>query len=194
VCIGGGPSLTPEDVDYCRGKARVIAINDAFKLAPWADVLYACDGQWWGWHKGVPDFKGLKYGITLKPHQRDFGVGILKQTADFGLEKNPSGLRTGKNSGYQAMNLAVHLGARTIILLGYDMQVGPNKETHWFGDHPVKTLAIRFPNYVKSFTTIVEPLKAIGVTVWNCSRQTALKQFPRAVITDVLPEVFEVAS
>ena len=35
VCIGSGPSLTPEDVAYVRGKARVIAINRSVDLAPW---------------------------------------------------------------------------------------------------------------------------------------------------------------
>jgi hypothetical protein len=64
VCIGGGPSLTRDDVDYCRGKAFVIAINDAYKLAPWADALYACDGLWWRWHKGVPSFDGPKFALT----------------------------------------------------------------------------------------------------------------------------------
>ena len=29
VCLGGGPSLHADDVDYCRGKATVVAINDS---------------------------------------------------------------------------------------------------------------------------------------------------------------------
>jgi len=34
VCLASGPSLTQADVDYCRGKARVIAIKDVLHLAP----------------------------------------------------------------------------------------------------------------------------------------------------------------
>lgn len=47
VCVASGESLTRADVNYCRGKARVLAINDNYRIAPWADWLYACDGRWW---------------------------------------------------------------------------------------------------------------------------------------------------
>jgi hypothetical protein len=63
VCLGGGPSLTQAQVDACRGRAHVIAINDAFRLAPWADVLYACDWQWWKANPEAYDFAGLKVSI-----------------------------------------------------------------------------------------------------------------------------------
>ena len=61
VCIGGGPSLTLADVTSIAGKARVIAINDAYRMAPWADMLYACDLKWWRWHDGAPYFLGEKW-------------------------------------------------------------------------------------------------------------------------------------
>ena len=60
VCLGGGPSLAPQQVDTVRGKARVVAVNDAYRLAPWADVLYVCDHKWWGWHPAALDFAGEK--------------------------------------------------------------------------------------------------------------------------------------
>ena len=41
--LATGPSLTPAQAEYAKGKARVIAVNDAWRLAPWADILYACD-------------------------------------------------------------------------------------------------------------------------------------------------------
>jgi hypothetical protein len=46
VLVASGPSLCPSDVDRVRGRARVIAVNDGYRLAPWADVLYACDRRW----------------------------------------------------------------------------------------------------------------------------------------------------
>ena len=61
--IAAGPSLTVDDCEYVRGRVTAtIAVNAAYKLAPWADVLYGCDGgKFWKWHKGVPSFHGLKY-------------------------------------------------------------------------------------------------------------------------------------
>lgn len=190
VLIGGGPSLFAEDVDSCRGKARVICVNDAYRLAPWADVLYGCDAKWWKWHKGVPTFAGLKYSID--PRAIWPGVTILKNTGREGLELEPTGLRTGMNSGYQAMNLAVHFGAKRIVLLGYDMQTD-GVRTHWFGDHPQKTVS-PFRGFMQQFDRVRAPLRSLGITVVNCSRRTALTSFPRMDLAAALPEPVEMAS
>lgn len=185
VCIASGPSLTQEDVDYVRGKARVIVVNDNYKLAPWADVLYACDYRWWDHHKGVASFKGLKYALQ-KPAAKWRGVTVLQNTGPDGLERKPNGLKTGRNSGYQALNLAFHLGAQRILLLGYDMQYTSGKR-HWFGDHPwgghPPVLSFR-----GMFRGIVQPLvEKEGVAVINCTRQTSLDCFPRMSLEQALP-------
>lgn len=180
VCLGGGPSLTQADVDRVRGKARVIAINDAYRLAPWAEVLFACDGKWWHWHHGVPGFAGLKYAVQSAA-ARWPGVHVLQKTGSHGLEVHPTGLRTGHNSGYQAINLAFHFGAHRIVLLGYDMQGG-----HWFGRHPDNS-APPFALCLRKFATLAEPLRARGIEVLNCTRRTALTAFPCRPLEEVFP-------
>jgi hypothetical protein len=47
-------------VDLAKGRAKVIAINNSWRLAPWADALYGCDYTWWHANRGVPEFAGLK--------------------------------------------------------------------------------------------------------------------------------------
>ena len=85
VCLASGPSLTPADVEYVRGKARVIVINTTVLLAPWADVLYACDARWWQWHhKTVKGFAGMKFALTKA--SAPFGVTVLRNTGATGLE------------------------------------------------------------------------------------------------------------
>lgn len=185
ICIGGGPSLTQEDVDAVRGHGRVIAVNDAYKLAPWCDVLYAADAKWWNWHEGVPSFTGWKYSVDGAPPVTWPNVRILKLTGPDGLETQRYGLRSGLNSGYQAINLAVHLGARRILLLGYDMAPAVDGRAHWFGDHPDKTPS-PYPQMRAAFDTLVEPLAALGIEVVNCSRQTALLTFPCRPLDSVL--------
>jgi hypothetical protein len=184
VCLAGGPSLTQADVDYCRGKATVIAINDAYKLAPWADVLYACDKRWWDWHKGAGSFKGLKYALQ-RPALKWPGVHILQNTGPHGLELKRNAVRNGKNSGYQAINVAVHLGAKRIVLLGYDMHIPQGGPSHWFGEHPLGG-----PPPVRSFRGLfrglVKPLQELGIEVVNCSRVTELDAFPRQPLESVL--------
>jgi len=180
VCLGTGPSLTAEDVAYVRGKARVIAVNDAYKLAPWADVLYAADAKWWGWHKGVPGFTGLKY--TAQPGAvRWPGVQLMHRSGLDGLDLNPRNVRTGFNSGYQAINMAVHFGAGRSVLLGYDM-----RGDHFFGKHPDRTVP-PFVLCLAKFATLVPPLAALKIPIVNATRQTALTCFPRVPLEEALP-------
>lgn len=185
VCLGCGPSLTKDDVAKVRGRAVVIAINDAYRLAPWADVLYACDGKWWGWHPEALAFRGAKYALD-RYAQRFAGVAVLKNTGTKGLERDPKGLRTGRNSGYQAINLAVHFGAARIILLGYDLGPDHKGRTHWFGDHPDRVVS-PYRLMRQEFLTLVAPLKEAAVEVVNCSRRTALEAFPVKPLEEILP-------
>lgn len=179
VCLGTGPSLTADDVAAVQGKARVIAVNDAYKLAPWADVLYAADAKWWGWHKGVPGFTGLKF--ALQPGALRWpGVQMLRRGSLDGLDLDPHVVRTGFNSGYQAINVAVHLGAAKIVLLGYDMRGG-----HFFGKHPDRT-GPPFALCLKKFDTLVAPLASLGITIVNATRDTALTAFPRLPLEEAL--------
>ncbi len=191
VCLGTGPSLIQTDVDWCRGKATVIAINNAWELAPWADVLYAADEKWWRRFAGVPTFRGLKYSIMPKQNQQstlqEFAdIQILGNTGGFGLELEPSGLRTGANSGYQAIGLARHLGASRIVLLGYDMH--DRHGEHFFGRHP-DSHGPNFALCLAAFPTLVEPLKAAGVSIVNCTPGSALTCFPMAPLRSTLVEV-----
>jgi len=94
---------------------------------------------------------------------------------------------SGRNSGFAAVNLAVHYGAAHIILLGYDMQARKGV-SHFFGEHPNKQQS-PYPMFRQRFESLVKPLKKIGVTVTNCSRHSALTAFPTADLMATLVEV-----
>lgn len=193
VCIASGPSLTPADVDACRGRARVIVVNDGYRLAPWADVLYACDAAWWRAHgdKVVAcGFAGMKY--TLTPDRRFCpDVQVLENRGD-GLDLHPSALGTGAthgvggNSGYQAINLAVHFGAARIVLLGYDMQ-RTGRKSHWFGEHS-NWQRPPLVEFRPAYGPLPGLLQSIGVSIVNCSRETALTTIPRQPLAAALQQ------
>ena len=191
IVIATGPSLTSDDVDYCRGRGRVIAVNDAYRLAPWADCLYATDARWWHWHRGVPDFAGAKWSMEHSAwgtHRALYtDIQRLRNTGPSGLEHDPSGLKNGRNSGYAAVNLAVHYGATRIVLLGFDMQAVKGR-SHFFGEHPNKQKS-PYNQFRHRFQSLVKPLRKVGVSVVNCSRNSLLDSFPKADLRQTLMSV-----
>ena len=194
ICIATGPSLTKEDCDKAaRSPAKVIAVNDAYRLCPDADILYACDDRWWRHH--LPDVRANFKGELYTQYHND----SVKQYADRENLKSVPGkgspglgfdrIHHGGNSGYQAINLAyllldgANLKGSRIILLGYDMG-NTHGKSHFFGDHPTGMSNGNYSNFVPAFSQLAADLKAEGVEVINCSRHSALTQFKRGVIDD----------
>jgi len=192
VCIASGPSLTQDDVDHCRGKARVVVVNDGYRLAPWADALYACDRPWWDLHfNDVREtFQGSWYSHS-KPATDQYGAHHVEGVDGEGLCKTPGCVHFGANGGYQVVNLAYHWGARRILLLGYDCQADPYdpERTHWFGQHPgnlERGSPEKFGKWIRRYRALYDDLKAEGVELINCSRQTAINFVPRMPIEEAL--------
>ena len=191
ICCATGPSLTPEDVAYCRRRGRVVAINDAYRLAPWADVLYACDPSWWLEHE--PHLADVTGAWWTMQHQHWTPARVARwprmryaaQGPVHGLASVPGQIAYGRNSGYQALGLAVLFGAARIILLGYDMGIDRGGRTHFFGHHRRRNVS-PYHLFLAAFATVAEPLRARGVEVINCSTTSHLTMFPRAAVRDVL--------
>lgn len=91
------------------------------------------------------------------------------------------------NSGAGAIAFAAGLGARRIVLVGYDGQK-TGGQAHWHADHP-KGLgnagSVRY--WPQQFRKLAQQLPA-GVSVVNASRVTALDAFPRVPLQDALAE------
>lgn len=190
--------MTREQADYARGKCRSIAVNnqgidtdrDGVRepaFAPWADVLYAADTRWWLTYKDrAYKFAGLKVTIRDGNGLPD-SIHALQVSPRSDFDPRPTHLVTGGNSGYQAIHLATHFGAKRIVLLGFDMQLGKDKRRHWFGNHPGSLNATgNFPAWIRAFNKLAPTLEKAGVEVVNCSTATALTCFPRAKLEDTL--------
>lgn len=169
----------------------MIAVNSQYLNAPFADVLYFADSRWWWRHKDKPQFKrfaGVK--VTIEPtglEITDPHVHMLRSADDKpgapkpGLSANPAVLVTGRNGGYQVVNIAVLAGAKKIVLLGYDMRIvggkSHNEMNHPGGRHPEGNAASDYVGYVKNFRTMVRPLERLGVEVLNATPESALDVF-----------------
>ena len=177
--IGGGPSLKGFQWDALLGK-KTIAINRAVQFWPKADAVYWTDSRVYMWYKNdIDKFKGLKY--TLKAGNHYSGkVNVLKKGAKFGLESSRDSLAHGNNSGYAAINLAVHLGAKRIILLGYDMG-NEGSNSHFHDGYPVNATAenIYKNQFIPGFNILRELLYSKGIECYNASIHSKLDVFPK---------------
>lgn len=198
VLVAAGPSVTQAQVDRCKGRARVVVVNNSYLLAPWADLLYFADSRWWKWHKENPVFTGFKgqkctiEGTGLEVE--DPNVFILHNANSRGqgqgFSEKPDAIVTGGNSGYMAMNIAVLAGAARLVLLGYDFKFAPGKKSHWHGDHPPEgQISERsYRDMVPNFRTTLPQLERLGVEVVNCSPDSALDCYQRGDVESVFAD------
>lgn len=130
---------------------------------PWADALYGHDLKWWKHYDARirETFKG------------DCVTGGCKWN---GAELHPVPLY--QNGGCGAISLAIHRGARRVILLAYDAQK-TGGQVHHHGNHP-KGLgnAGSMSTWPKLFRKLAMTLGKRAEIV-NASRETALDMFPR---------------
>lgn len=186
VIMGCGPSLTQWQVNKCRD-TRTIATNRAFELAPWANVLYACDERFWNVYPKAKEFEGLK--VTQADVKGVLRVNLKRvnnvPVREIVMERGTIG--GGGNSGFQAMNLAIQFGAKRIILIGFDMHTG--KALHFHGRHRpplVNPNPDTFRRWMNAFRNAREKLKELGVEVINCTPGSEMRFFPMMDLEDCL--------
>ena len=136
----------------------VVAVNNAYQLALWADCLVAGDRKWWDQYKGAHLFSGEKWSAAFVN-----GTRRIRQ----GFEKN---------SGLLGIMVAVEKGAKEIYLFGFDMKGG-----HFFGHHPEP---LNNPNkkQFERFKAQFSKYKPVGVKIINCNQDSALECYDKRAI------------
>lgn len=199
--LGGGQTLTREMVDHCRGRCRVIAINRAYMLAPWADWLWGGDADhFWHWHPDAVEFAGIKTVMRAARHKHDAYWEQLRRLMDAGVKvlchssrrypavrpvwrrcSSDPGVVHGNNSACGVLSVVHHTGAARVVLLGVDCGGEP-----WF-DAPYERIKLNYDRIWPTYESFAEDLAAKGVDVVNCSPMSRkLLPFRHARVEDVV--------
>ena len=185
--IGGGPSLSNFDFSKLKNK-NTIAINKSIFDIPSPTYFITLDYIFLRRiKKRIEFFKSIntsKFFVAdfhfpfiqekngrimdvrndLVYELNDFDVVIKARRAEnFGRSFND--FRTGLNSGYCALQLALLLGYEKIYLLGIDLN--QSEETHYhggYGERPGRFKA-RLPDYFNHFKKALEQLKRTSKNV-----------------------------
>lgn len=175
ACAASGPSLASTDcLTLHRANIPIIAVNSSWHAVPYCSAIYAADCCWWEEH----------YSTITSSAERWCGDEFTARR--FGINCFPSVLPGSYNSGQRAIELAIHLGASRILLLGYDCSI--RHGTHWHGNHqqlanPDKFSVARWHDEFSRLNTI-----AGGAEIINCSRYTRLTCFPRQPLEAALSQ------
>jgi hypothetical protein len=112
------------------------------------------------------------------------GLNLIEgRTEGRRFSTDPAYIHHGYNSGYAALNLVLLMGARRIVLVGYDMQLGPGGRRHFFGNHPPGLHNGDASRFAQWFEHSASSIPA-GVTV-ECGTPSALRCFKQVDLADL---------
>jgi len=197
--IGGGPSLLQQDLTLIHNR-RVIGVNQAYKLGSWVDICWFGDKSWYKDRAGkeIKYYKGLIVTCSTpedRIHKNRINyVGRSRERIDGIESKSRNHVRWNHNSGASAINLAYWLGASTIVLLGFDMQIPNDRkdyQDHWHNDYGVKIskttgkLYDPYRRFMECWPRIAKDAKRLRLRIINTTPAGALNLFERMTLEEV---------
>jgi len=185
--LGGGPSLAKIDIERLHGQ-HVIAVNNAYQLADWIDVMFFGDCRWFSWHqKELIGWPGLKVSACESLAKKHKWLRVMKKrNSPWGISTNPALLTWNLNSGGCAINLAYHFGVKKIVLLGFDMRAIDGQK-NWHVDHKDSPNKSPYERFMKTSPSIKADLDRLSVECVNATPGSALRDFPIVEPEEVLP-------
>lgn len=191
--LAGGASVKNLDLSLLKGW-RVIAINSAHLTYPDADILFFADHRWWtDVGRNEQAFEG-RIVTTSNGGPRDV-LRLEKIDPAKGIATKPTQVALSRTSVSGAINLAVHLGCKRIVLLGVDGKVGADGQRHHHGGkYPWPMVKACFDHHAEEFRAIAPSLKAAGVEVINANPDSAIGVWPKVSFQEVVSMLQRVPS
>lgn len=185
--VGGGPSVAAQRPERLRGR-NVIVINSSYEIAPFAQYLFFGDNRWHEEHRNRPDFVALRQSgceiVTVSEPANGFYLRKLERITPTGnhngLTLDGKGLSSQRTSFQGAINLAVMLGAKRLVLLGLDGKRADDGKSHHHTPHrwPLKPGDVVWQAQKTQLCFAVAPLKSLGVETFNACPDSAFDFWP----------------
>ena len=189
--LGGGPGLLKQPYQQLSNR-RCIAVNNSYRIAPWSEAVWFGDVKWWDWHQLEVLASRIPIATCCENSKLEQWKGshqILFYNRDrerrFGISQRDGFVSWNKSSGASAINLAYYMGARTIVLIGFDMRPVKGMK-NWHDDHLEKPGLRPYFRHLKCFPAIKRDADELGLTILNATPGSAIKQFPIIDLKEVL--------
>lgn len=174
---------------------HVIGVNASLYLGDWIDFNFFGDLGFWEknrtqlkahpapaitCHAQFENKDGMTRGSGVKYVPQD-----LQHREGISTRIHPH-ISWNGNSGAAAINLAYHLGAKRIFLLGFDMRM-VNQQSHWHSEYPKSPQGSQpYGIHLRGFPAIKQDAAILNLKIYNVSPESALKEFPRITFEDMV--------
>lgn len=186
--LGGGPSLNQVDLSLLKGR-NVLGVNQAFEIQDCeVPFCYCGDRRWYDWNKDrLKEYPGTlvtSYSVVGFPEMPCKNINVQKISQQGIWSKDPSTISWNGNSGATAINVAYWLGAKKIVLLGFDMGHSDG-EFNWHNRYPpIKRRPNGFyPNPYRRFLScwrrVAIDARNLGIEIINSTVGGQLNVFTR---------------
>ena len=189
--IGGGPSLS--DFNWALLEdVPTIAVNAAFKLGPQVSkVCFFSDEKFFQvWEDELAAYSRYADVVTHCHALLPRGIEWLKSLTRYPLGLHTDGLGFGYNSGCGAVNLALLMGAKRVMLLGFDCKRPDDTHSHWHQWKFEVSSVESYQNFLQGWNAIAMDLPKVfpGREIINLNPSSAIPYFPKEHVSKYLHE------
>ena len=179
---------------------HIIAINVSYLIGDWMDMVFFGDLKFFQAHKTrLVDWPGLKVTCHTYGNNISWVKYVPKDDKKpMGIHPDPHMVCWNYNSGAAAISIAANMGAKRIILLGFDMTYNDTGQRHWHNIYKSEIIEKRtrgkirfnqlfsFTRHLQGFPQIAKDAKARGIEIINLSPESAIEQFPKMTLKEFL--------
>lgn len=197
--VAGGWSV--RNIDKTKLVGTVIAVNDSAVHLPRWDYAVSMDRLWvesrhgriferaretspprevWLRRSAVQNLEPAHVGrqLNVRVFESDHLTNVFPKTA----RDEPPQLN-GMNSGICALNLAHRLRPRVLYLLGFDMNLDPQRRAYWYAPYSWASVGgsgqTKYSHWSGFFPEIKDQFEAIGTRVYNVSPWSSVNLWPK---------------
>lgn len=168
----------------------MIAINAAGYAVPWADLLLFIDHTFFQAHSHmVRAFDGAVWTLSRKTHADHPEIPRLMMAGEPLLGAGEHPIRMSANSGQTGLATAISLGAKRVVMLGFDYKLAPDGASHshpHYGGPNKKAVGDHWLDFIKGWG---QQARAAGVFVLNASPDSAIDEFMKCELGTLFDEL-----
>lgn len=188
---------------------HTIGINVAYQFGSWVDICFFGDKAFYLAHReALEDWNKLvvtcsshaakKDATWLKYLPKEIKRHVPDVERQAGISTYSKAISWNENSGAASISLAAWLGAKRIILVGFDMALSETKNQHFHNEYktnkearkrrraPQRAKELPFEKHLRGFPYIKRDADNLGIEIINTSLNSAIQDFPKVHIKELL--------